>query len=97
VLEKKYKVANAKRNLANNIGGELTWVLGTLFYKGDKSERGENWFHKTRGFHSLFSVYFLFAITKSSIQKTIRGLQKYWGLAFGPPPLLHFTPMARSD
>jgi hypothetical protein len=49
-----------KHNLANNIGGDWQWVLGTLFYKGAGFERGGNWPHKRQVFHFLFSVYFIF-------------------------------------
>jgi hypothetical protein len=53
-----------KHNLANKIGGggggpNLPWVLGTLFYKGVKFERGENLSHKTQAFYFLFSIFYL--------------------------------------
>jgi hypothetical protein len=60
-----------KRNLAINTGGggaNSPWILGTLFYKGVKFERGGNWSHKTQVFHFLFSFYFLYAIIQFSNQ-----------------------------
>jgi hypothetical protein len=86
------EIRNHKRNLANNIGGggrwELTCVLGILFYKSVKFERGENWSHKTQVFHFLFSVYFLFAIIQYSNQKTIPTLKNIIeGGIFPPCPL----------
>jgi hypothetical protein len=52
-------------------GGEQNWpwVLGTLFYKAVKFERGENWLHNTELFHFLFSDYLLFAIIQFSNHK----------------------------
>jgi hypothetical protein len=63
------------RNLANNSWGRGgDYGLGTLFYKGVKFERGENWSHKTQVFHFLSSVYFLFVIIQVSNQKMRVGL-----------------------
>jgi hypothetical protein len=64
-----------------------------LFYKGEKLERGENWFHKTQVFHSVFSVYFLFANSQLNNQKTTPSLKKYWGWRL-PPCCPQVTPMS---
>jgi hypothetical protein len=56
--------------LGGGRGANWLWVLGILFYKGVRLERGENWSHKTQVFHFLFSVYFLFAIIQFSKQKS---------------------------
>jgi hypothetical protein len=61
------------------------WVLGTLFYKGIKIERGENWSHKTQIFRFLFYVYVLFAIIQFSNQKTLPRMKKYGEGASAPP------------
>jgi hypothetical protein len=55
--------------LANNIRAgrqNLAWVLGTFILLRVKFEKEENWSHKTQVFHSIFSVYFSFAIIQFS-------------------------------
>jgi hypothetical protein len=75
------------------VGGQnWPWVFGTLFYKGVRFERGENWFHKTQVFHFL-----LFFICHYSIQypKKLLGWENYGGGgAFAPrAPPPQITPM----
>jgi hypothetical protein len=88
-----------KRNLANNTGGgggpKWTGVRGTLFYKGVKFERGENWSHKVQVFHFLIFVYFSFAIIQFTNQINYSSVEKILGGGHlppfppPPPPLRH--------
>jgi hypothetical protein len=63
------------------VGQNRPWVLGYLFYKRVKFERGENWSHKKQAFR------FLFFICHSMKEKLLLGLKNIAGaFAHIPPP-----------
>jgi hypothetical protein len=57
-----------KRNFAN-ITGAAKLVLGTLFYKGVRFERGENWSYKPQALHFHFSICFFYLPLFNSVTK----------------------------
>jgi hypothetical protein len=61
------------------------WVLGTLFYKGVKFERGKNLSPKTQVFHFLFCLFSFAIIQFSSQKKTLFLGWENIGAACAPP------------
>jgi hypothetical protein len=67
------------------------WVLRTLFYKGVRFERGENWSHKTQVFYFIFSLFYL-PLLNSVTKKLSLG----WKNTGGHLSPSHLTPMCTS-